>query len=99
LGIAYYGAGDGDAAHVALERSVELRADGDSYDWFFLAITCWKQGQHEKAGTWFDQAVRWMDKNAPRNPELVCFRAEAATMIKPPDPELTTERAQSPRSR
>ncbi len=29
---------------------------------------------------WFDRAVEWIDKNQPRNPELLRFRAEAAAL-------------------
>ena len=74
LGVAYCRAGDWAAAHTALERSVELRAGGDSHDWFFLAMACWKRGQQEQALIWLDRAERWMEKNRPRNRELKRFR-------------------------
>ncbi len=82
LGVAYCRAGDWDAAHAALERSVELRAGGDSHDWFFLAMACWKRGQEGQAMNWLDRAERWMDKNRPRSRELKRFRADAIALIK-----------------
>ena len=90
LGVAYCRAGDWDAAHAALERSVELRAGGDSHDWFFLAMACWKRGQREQARIWLDRAERWMEKNRPRNRELKRFRAEAVALIKPAEPPPST---------
>jgi eukaryotic-like serine/threonine-protein kinase len=82
LGVAYYRAGDWNAAHAALLRSVKLRAGGDSNDWFFLAMACWKRGQSDQARNWLDQAERWMEKNRPRDRELKRFRAEAVALIK-----------------
>jgi predicted Zn-dependent protease len=51
LGAAQCRAGDWAAAHAALERSVELRSGGDSFDWFFLAMACAQRGQVAQAGT------------------------------------------------
>ena len=42
----------------------------------------------------YDRAIRWMEKNAPDNKELIRFRAEAAELLDvaqpqaPPDPQL-----------
>jgi tetratricopeptide (TPR) repeat protein len=81
LGNAQYRAGSWKEAVAALKRSMELRKGGDSFDWFFLAMAHWKSGEKEKARTWFDRAVQWMDKNQPRNEELGRFRAEAAELL------------------
>jgi serine/threonine protein kinase/tetratricopeptide (TPR) repeat protein len=81
LGAAQYRAGDWKAAIAALDKSMELRKGGDSFDWFFLAMARWQLGDKEKARTWFDKAVQWMDKNQPKNEELSHFRAEAAELL------------------
>jgi serine/threonine protein kinase/tetratricopeptide (TPR) repeat protein len=82
LGAAQYRAGEWKAAIGALEKSMELRKGGDSLDWFFLAMAHWQLGEKEKARTWYDRAVQWMDKNQPNDEELRRFRAEAADLLK-----------------
>jgi serine/threonine protein kinase/Flp pilus assembly protein TadD len=81
LGAVYYRAGDWQAARTALEKAQVIHG-GDSFIWFFLAMVQWQLGEKEKAQTRFDEAVRWMDKNQPRNEELAHFRAEAAELMK-----------------
>jgi len=81
LGTAHYRAGDWKAAIAALDKSMELRKGGDSFDWFFLAMAHWQLGEKEKARTRFDQAVQWMDKHQPSDEELRRFRAEAAELL------------------
>jgi serine/threonine protein kinase/Tfp pilus assembly protein PilF len=81
LGAAYYRNGDVKAAIAELETSMNLRAGGDSLDWFFLAMAYWRQRNAEKARTWFDRAVNWMDRHRPHDAELRRFRAEAEAMF------------------
>jgi Flp pilus assembly protein TadD len=49
LGAAHYRNGDDKAAIAELETSMNLRAGGDSFDWFFLAMAYWRQRDAEKA--------------------------------------------------
>lgn len=81
LGVAHYRAGDWTAAVAALEKSMALRNGGDSYDWFFLVMAHWRLGDKEQARKRYDQAVEWMDKNAPTNGELRRFRAETEALM------------------
>jgi tetratricopeptide (TPR) repeat protein/serine/threonine protein kinase len=81
LGAAHYRAENFKEALAALEKSMELREGGDSSDWFFLAMSYWHLGEKEKASTWYEKAVDWMDKNDPKNEELLRFRAEAAELL------------------
>src|SRR5262249_3225564 len=81
LGVAHYRAGDCKAAIAALEKSMELRKGGDSFDWFFLVMAHWKLVQKDKARAWYDRAVQWLDKNQPNNEELLRFRAEASELL------------------
>ena len=81
LGVAHYRAGDWKAAITALEKSMELRKGGDSFDWFFLAMSHEQLGDKEKARQWYDRATQWMDKNQGADEELRRFRTEAAQVL------------------
>jgi tetratricopeptide (TPR) repeat protein len=81
LGAAYYRAGQWLNAVAALEKSMQLHSGGESFDWFFLAMSHWQLGDGYKARSWYGQAVRWMDKNNPQNEELRRLRAEAAVLL------------------
>jgi serine/threonine protein kinase/tetratricopeptide (TPR) repeat protein len=82
LGAAHYRAGNWNEAVAALEKSMELRQGGNSFDWFFLAMAHWQLGEREKARDWYARAGKWMDQNQPKNEELRRFRAEAAELLK-----------------
>jgi superkiller protein 3 len=81
LGIAQYRAGGWKEAVAALEKSMKLGNGGDSFDWFFLAMSHWRLGEKDKAREWYDRAVQWMDKNQPKDEELRRFRAEASELL------------------
>ena len=81
LGVAYYRNGDDKAAIAELETSMRMQAGGNSFDWFFLAMARWRLGDRDKARTWFDRAVQWMDRHKPHDDELCRFRAEAEAML------------------
>jgi eukaryotic-like serine/threonine-protein kinase len=82
LGVALYRAGDWKAALAALEKSTDLlKGNQVSFNAFFLAMAHWQLGEKEEARKWYDQAVQWMEKNAPKNEELVRFRAEAEKLL------------------
>jgi tetratricopeptide (TPR) repeat protein len=81
LGAAYYRAGDWKSAVAALEKSMELRAGGDAFDWFFLSMAHWQLGNRDEARRRYDQAVTWMEKHQPKNEELLRFRAEAEELL------------------
>jgi tetratricopeptide (TPR) repeat protein len=88
LGAAHYRAGNWKEAVAALEKSIELRKSGDSYDWFFLAMAHWQLGQKDDALKCYKQAVEWMEKNkeaVANNPQgtedLRRFRTEAEELL------------------
>jgi len=81
LGVARYRNGDWTGAIADLDESMELRKGGDSSDWFLLAMARWHLGEKDKAREWYDQAVKWMEKNAPKHPELIRFRDEASALL------------------
>jgi tetratricopeptide (TPR) repeat protein len=82
LGVAAYRVGDWKEAAEALEKSMSLHKGGDANDWFFLAMTRWKQNQPAEARKWYDQASAWTKQNQPQNlDELQRFQAEAKTLM------------------
>ena len=55
--------------------------EASAADWFFLAMTRWRQGQPAEARKLFDKAVEWTRKNQSGDPELQRFQAEAASLL------------------
>jgi tetratricopeptide (TPR) repeat protein len=84
LGVAYYRNGDDRAAVAELETAMNMQAGGTSFDWFFLAMAHWRLADRDKARTWFDRSVQWMDRHKPHDDELCRFRAEAEAMLADP---------------
>jgi serine/threonine protein kinase len=81
LGAAQLSAGNWKEAVAAFNKSMELRKGGDSNDWFFLAMAHWQLGDKEKARSWYDKAVQWMEKNQPMDEELKRFRKDAEELL------------------
>ena len=81
--MAHYRAGDWKASVAALEKSMELGHGGGAIDWFFLAMAHWRLGHSEEARTWYEKAGAWMEKNQPKDLELIRFRDEAAALLGP----------------
>jgi tetratricopeptide (TPR) repeat protein len=86
LGVAYYRIGDWEESQSALKRSMELRNEGDGFDWFFLAMIHAKLGHPERAREWYDKATRWSHQFRPGDPELYLFQVEAAAILGLPQP-------------
>ena len=86
LGVAHYRAGDWAAAVDALEESMRLRSGGDPYDWLFLAMARHRLGDAVEARRWLDRSLAWIEAHAPRDAELIRFRAEAAWLFGPEMP-------------
>jgi serine/threonine protein kinase/tetratricopeptide (TPR) repeat protein len=84
LGWARYRAGNWKGSIEALEKSNALQKrppGGDSFQWFFLAMSHARLGHKEEARTWYDRARAWMEKNGPQDEDLRRFRAEAAEVL------------------
>jgi tetratricopeptide (TPR) repeat protein len=87
LGVAYYRLEAWDDALNALYRSMELRDEGDSADWFFLAMIHQRLGRKERAREWYDKAAHWSHRYRPGDEELYRFEVEAAETLGLPKPE------------
>ncbi len=81
LGIAHYRIGRWQESVEALQKASELRAGGDGFDWFFLAMARWELGDKEEARALYDRAAQWMEKIQPQNDELRRFRQEAEVLF------------------
>ncbi len=86
LGVAHYRAGEWSAAADALEESMRLRSGGDPYDWLFLAMARRRLGDAAEARRWLDRSLAWIEAHAPRDEELIRFRAEALRLLGPEMP-------------
>jgi serine/threonine protein kinase/tetratricopeptide (TPR) repeat protein len=82
LGVTYYRTRDWEGAITSLKKAEDL-APGKCVAWnaFFLAMAHWELGEKGEARQEFKQAVRWMEKNDPKNEELQRFRAEAEALM------------------
>jgi tetratricopeptide (TPR) repeat protein len=81
LAVALYRAGDWPGSITAAKKSLELRDGGDSFDWFFLAMSHWKLDQKDEARSWYGKAADAMNRDQSQNKELIRFRAEAAELM------------------
>jgi len=90
LALAEYRAGHWAESRAASERAIELIKGADASNWFFLAMALWQQGENDRARTFFDKAVAWARKYAPKNAELIQFWREAAGLLGRPGPGTAT---------
>jgi uncharacterized protein HemY len=91
LGGAYYRKADWAMCISSLRQAMELRHEGNAYDWYFLAMAQWQKGEREKSRTSVREGTEWMEKNCPEKSDLKLLRAEAEQLIgdskTPPDVE------------
>jgi tetratricopeptide (TPR) repeat protein len=78
LGAAWYRAGDWGKAISALKTSMKLRGGGDGFDWYFLAMAYWQQGDKEEAQCWYRRAERELAKTNIYLDPIRRIQAEAA---------------------
>ena len=90
LGAAQYRAAEYKFAIESLQKAVELRGAGDSYDFLFLAMAYWQLGNRDQAESSYDNAVRRMD--GLDNGELARIRAEAEELMREPTTVDANER-------
>src|SRR5262249_20851836 len=86
LGAAYYRAGRYREAVETLRPNLERQADADlAYDLYFLAMSCHRLGERERAPDYLACAVRWAQAHrglaAEQQQELSALRAEAEAVL------------------
>ena len=96
LGVAYYRNRNLAAAMNALVRSMELRHEGDSFDWYFVAMIHAQQDRLDEARQWYDRAVAWHTESQAGNEELQRFRMETAQVLGLPSPPPPTTKHAPP---
>lgn len=80
MGLAHYRAGEWPAALAAVNKSIELGAEGKAGNWLLLAMISWRLDKPDEARTWYARAAEWFKQN-PMTDELVHFRREASDML------------------
>jgi hypothetical protein len=71
------------AAVEVLEKSDELlKGNALSFNDFLLPMSHWQLGNKDEARKRYDEALAWMEKNAPQDDELRRFRVEAEELLK-----------------
>jgi tetratricopeptide (TPR) repeat protein len=65
LALSQYRTGTWQDAMNSIQKSMKLRAGGDAWDWYLLAMTYWQLGQHEKARQWYARAEEANSSSAP----------------------------------
>ena len=83
LGIAIYRSGAAAEAVQPLLRSVEMTSGGSVKTWFFLALALAQARDKDEARKWYEKATSWMQKNTPKDPQLIRLRSEAAALLGP----------------
>jgi Flp pilus assembly protein TadD len=82
LGVAQYRAEEWEASIVSLAKAEELAPNNTlAFNGFFLAMAHWQLGHKDEARELYDRSVAWMEKNQPKNEELIRFRAEAEQLM------------------
>jgi serine/threonine protein kinase len=81
--VAQYRAGDCNGAWGTVTKFGAKSSDGPVG--FVIAMTLWQLDRKKEARDIYEQTVRWMAKNKPRDLELRRFRAEAAALLKVED--------------
>jgi len=82
LGVACFRAGQPEPCLEALRKSVELRAGGDAYDWYFMAMAHAATGEAKEARPCYDRASRWRVMNLPDHKELQDLDAEVRRALR-----------------
>jgi tetratricopeptide (TPR) repeat protein len=82
LGVAHYRSGNWQDAIDAIQKSLDLRKGGDSYDFFFLTMAHWQLGDKDQAREWHAKAIAAAPKT--KNEELSRIQAEAARLLDTP---------------
>src|SRR5262249_7100439 len=79
--VAQHRAGQWAAAVKTLHQVRELWGGGDAATFFFLAMAHHKMDEKKEARQWYDRAVQFMEKNAPKDEQLQRFRVEAEEVL------------------
>jgi eukaryotic-like serine/threonine-protein kinase len=83
LGAAYLRGNDPAAAISALEKANEFAKGGSPWEWYFLAMAHWQQGNKEDALQWFDRANESLETLGGHADvgEILQFQAEASKLL------------------
>jgi tetratricopeptide (TPR) repeat protein len=92
LGVSHLRAGHPQESISALEKGLELRLAGDAAGWLFLSMAYLQLHDLPAAEDCYQQAIDWMARNKPDDPELLRFQRETECL-------LAIEQASEPKTR
>ncbi|MBI1915655.1 MAG: tetratricopeptide repeat protein [Planctomycetes bacterium] len=83
LGWAHFRNGNWLAARQVMKKGLELKGQGNAWEYLLLAMIHWKLGEKDRAKDYYDQGVQWMSqKNRNRHSyTLRQLRAEADEVL------------------
>jgi serine/threonine protein kinase/Tfp pilus assembly protein PilF len=81
LGVAHYRAGDWQTALGELQKARRLHGTAGDFNEFFLAMCCWRQGDHHTARKWYTKAVEQMEGLHTSDGRFVPIRTEAEQLL------------------
>ena len=82
LGVAQFYASQWKDSIESLNRSEKLlNGNYSGFNTFFLAMCYWKLDNKDEARKFYDNSVKWMEKNKPDDSEFIRFRKEATKLL------------------
>jgi tetratricopeptide (TPR) repeat protein len=81
LGVAHYRAGDWQTAFDELRKARDLPRGAGDFNEFFLAMCCWRQGDHDTARKWYTTAVEQMEKRHSSDGRFLPIRTETEQLL------------------
>jgi tetratricopeptide (TPR) repeat protein len=86
LGVVQYRREAWEDASRSFRQSVTKAGGDNCFNWLFLAMTEFQQGEGESALHWYQKAVLEMERNPTKDRELARFRIEADEIFATPPP-------------
>ena len=84
LAAAHYRKQEYAAAIAAIDAAIAVRGGGRAEDWFIRAMARRRLDETQAARSDYDQALNWMQNNAPNDTQLKRLRAEAEALLGTP---------------
>ncbi len=81
LGEACYRTGQWQEAITALDKALALLKSDNAEAFLFLAMAHHRAGHKDEAQKWYDKGIAWMNKHATKDPTLLRYRNEAASVL------------------
>ena len=84
----------GQGAVTGLQRSNELNAGGNAWDWFFLAMAYHRLGDKEQAHVWKEKALNALKQSSPQPQDLLRYQKEITDLMGDTAPQRGSSRGE-----